>query len=352
MLHEKRAFFAGARTACGAAQPLRRRVTAARTPASDIEPFMGELIDGVWRAGWYEPDAGGAFRRPRTKFRSRSVAPRPGRYHLYVSYACPWAHRAIITRSLRGLEGAVALTAVDPHMGDEGWRFADDEPDPLGNGAFLRDVYVRAAPRYSGRVTVPVLWDTEQGTIVNNESRDVMRLLDRDFAPLSASPAVDTLAPDALLPRIDEVLDALYEPVNNGVYRAGFATKQSAYERACTELFDALDGWERVLARQRYLCGDVLTEADVALFTTLLRFDLVYYSHFKCNLRRIADYPALWGFLRDVYQMPAVKRTCRLDHIKTHYYWSQTTVNPHRIVPLGPTVDLDLPHERARLGRL
>jgi len=316
-------------------------------------PRMGEMIDGVWRTGWYDPDARGAFQRPATKFRARlggenGFPVETGRYHLYVSYACPWAHRLLITRAVRGLEGAVGVTAVDPRMGEDGWSFSAAEPDPLHGAPLLQDVYRRADPKYTGRVTVPVLWDKVKGTIVNNESRELMRMFDLDMSALATSKT--TLAPASLLPAIDETLDAIYRPVNNGVYRAGFATSQEAYDEAVRELFAALDHWDGVLGRQRYLCGDTFTEADVAMFTTLVRFDVVYYAHFKCNVRRIADYANLSGYVRDIYQMPAVKKTCRLDQIKVHYYWSQTTVNPHRIVPLGPTFDLDAPHDRARLG--
>ena len=316
---------------------------------------MGQLVDGQWKKGWYDPDEKGAFKRPETKFRSK-IAAEPDsdfpaaakRYHLYVSYACPWAHRTLITRALRGLQDAIDVTVVDAKMGDDGWVFADDDPDPIFGAKLLSEIYVHADAKYTGRVTVPVLWDKEKGTIVNNESREVMRMLDTQFDAFATGGP--TLAPSDLLPAIDTTLDAIYQPINNGVYRAGFATKQGAYEAAVRELFDALDHWDAVLGKQRYLCGNVLTEADVALFTTLLRFDLVYYAHFKCNVRRIADYPSLFGYLRDIYQMPAVKKTCHLEHIKTHYYWSQTTVNPHRIVPVGPTLDLDAPHDRARLG--
>ncbi|HVH45480.1 MAG TPA: glutathione S-transferase family protein [Labilithrix sp.] len=313
---------------------------------------MGQLVDGVWRTGWYDPDDRGAFNRPKAQFRGAigkdDFAPEPGRYHLYASYACPWAHRVLITRVVRGLEGVIGLTIVDPKMGDEGWSFGGEgERDPLFDAKLLQDIYLRAAPRYTGRVTVPVLWDKKKNTIVSNESRDVMRMIDTAFDGL-AKPG-SSLVPSALRPKIDATLDDIYEPYNNGVYRAGFATKQQAYEGACRDVFATLDRYEEILGRQRFLCGDVFTEADVAMFTTSLRFDLVYYSHFKCNVRRLQDYPNIWGFLRDVYQMPAVKQTCRLDHIKVHYYWSQTTVNPHRIVPLGPTLDLDAPHDRARL---
>ncbi len=311
---------------------------------------MGQLVNGTWHVGWYDPDAKGAFVRPDTKFHGRIGPEHPAeadRYHLYVSYACPWAHRTIITRALRGLEDAIPMTVVDPKMGDDGWQFSPDDPDPVGGARYLREIYVRAKLDYSGRVTVPVLWDKKAGTIVCNESREVMRILDTQLEAFAKKKT--TLAPPELIPKIDETITANYPVIHDGVYRAGFAASQVAYEDAVTKLFAALDRNEAVLARQRFLCGDVLTEADVALFTTLLRFDLVYYAHFKCNVRRIQDYPNLWGFLRDVYQMPDVKRTCRLDHIKTHYYWSQTTVNPTRIVPVGPAgyaEALETPHGR------
>lgn len=303
---------------------------------------MGQMVDGVWKTGWYEPDHEGAFARPETRFRSQPEDNDPSRYHLYVSYACPWAHRTIITRAVRGIP--IGMTVVDPHMSDEGWNFEGDggEPEPLFGAKLLREIYLRADAHYTGRVTVPVLWDKKKSTIVNNESREVMRILDTVFD------GKGTLAPAHLVPQIDETLTRIYAPVNNGVYRAGFATKQAPYERAVHALFAELDNCESVLGKQRYLCGDVMTEADVALFTTLLRFDVVYYAHFKCNVRRIQDYPNLWGFLRDMYQHPAIEGTCRLDQIKTHYYWSQTTVNPTRVVPVGPTLDLDSPHGRGR----
>ena len=321
---------------------------------------MGQMIDGKWHEGWYDPDAKGAFQRPKTVFRDH-ISSGPGgahpaaanRYHLYVSYACPWAHRTLIMRALRGLEEAIPVTVVDPKMGDGGWEFSADDPDPIFGARHLREIYAHARKDYTGRVTVPILWDTQARAIVNNESREVMRMLDVEFHAFAkrAGPFDDgTYAPEHLRPQIDATLDAIYEPVNNGVYRAGFARSQEAYEHAARDVFTALDHWEGVLGKQRYLCGDTLTEADVAMFTTLLRFDEVYYAHFKCNLRRIQDYPNLWGYLRDLYQVPEIRRTCRLDHIKTHYYWSQTTVNPTRIVPIGPTIDLDAPHDRARFG--
>ena len=303
---------------------------------------MGQLVDGIWHSGWYEPDAKGAFQRPPTRFRGRPPAIDAGRYHLYVSDACPWAHRALITRALRGLEATVSVTIVDPRMGDDGWAFRADDPDP-GGARFLREIYLRASATYSGRVTVPVLWDRERGTIVNNESREIMRMFDVDFAPLAQRPLVPTLAPAELVPEIDRVLDAIYSPINNGVYRAGFAHTQAAYDEAVHALFEALAHWDGVLAQRPYTCGDTMTEADIALFTTLVRFDLVYYSHFKCNQRRLRDHENLWRFTRRMYQHPGIGPTCHLENIKVHYYWSQTTVNPTRIVPIGPELELAAP---------
>ncbi len=310
------------------------------------------MVDGVWQPGWGGISKGGAFARPPTRFRQR-VSTEPGarfpveagRYHLYVSHACPWAHRTLITRALRGLEEAISVTVVSPLMGEDGWVFRAEEPDPVDGAArFLREVYLRADPGYTGRVTVPILWDKVSGTLVNNESREIIFMLDGDFGGLARRGP--SLAPPELRAKIDETLDAIYEPINNGVYRSGFSTTQDAYEAACRELFAALDRCEETLGKQRYLCGEALTLADIALFTTLLRFDLVYYAHFKCNLRRIQDYPNLWGYLREIYQRPEVRATCHLGEIKTHYYWSQDNVNPTRIVPLGPMIDLDGPHGR------
>ena len=304
---------------------------------------MGELVDGQWQPGWAKPKDG-AFQRAATTFRDRVTEVRAGRYHLYAALACPWAHRTLIARSLRGLEHAIGVTIVDPHMGEDGWAFKADDPDPNGPSKFLRDVYLRADDHFSGRVTVPVLWDRDTGRIVNNESREIMRMFDQDFAPLATKPG--TLYPPELRGEIDRVLDAIYEPVNNGVYRAGFARTQQAYETACRELFAALAEWDAVLAKQPFTCGEVMTAADVALFTTCLRFDLVYYSHFKCNVKRMRDHVHLWRFTRRMWSQPAIRATCQLDEIKTHYYWSQDNVNPTRIVPLGPydyEHDLDSP---------
>ncbi len=300
---------------------------------------MGHFVDGVWHTNWYEPDAKGQFQRPATRFRGRPPTIEAGRYHLYVSDACPWAHRTLITRSLRGLERAISVTIVDPHMGDDGWPFRTDDPDPNLGVPLLRDIYLAADPHYTGRVTVPVLWDRVTRSIVNNESRDVMRMLDVDFAPLADAPREPCLAPTELIPEIDRVLDAIYAPINNGVYRAGFAGSQSAYDAAVHELFAALAHWDAVLATRPFTCGDRMTEADIALFTTMLRFDLVYYSHFKCNLRRLRDHENLWRFTRRMYQHPGIRPTCHLENIKVHYYWSQTTVNPTRIIPVGPDLE-------------
>jgi glutathionyl-hydroquinone reductase len=318
---------------------------------------MGRLVDGQWTTEWYTPDQEGRFVRGSTVFHDRVTkggSPRfpaeAGRYHLYVSYACPWAHRTLILRALRRLDDAISISVVDPYMGPDGWAFSSRPeclPD-IGGARFLRDVYLRAKPDYTGRVTVPILWDKKEGTIVNNESREILRMLDVELADLG-DPSV-TLCPDGQREAIDRAIEALYTPVNNGVYRAGFATSQKAYEEAVTELFDALDGWERLLSGQRYLCGDRLTEADLCFFTTLLRFDAVYHGHFKCNLGRIVDYPSLWGYLRDIYQTPRVAETCRLDHIKEHYYRSHSGINPTGIVPKGPVLTLDEPHGRERLG--
>jgi glutathionyl-hydroquinone reductase len=320
---------------------------------------MGRLVEGKWSNAWYTPDSAGRFVRGETVFRDlvsadgRSGFPAvAGRYHLYVSLACPWAHRTLIARALGKLEGAISLSVVDPFMGDQGWSFGDGPgcvPDAMNEAEHLWQVYVAAHPDYTGRVTVPVLWDRERKTIVNNESRDILRMMSTEFAGLRADRAVNLL-PEGLREEVDRTIDELYTPVNNGVYRAGFATTQGAYDEAVVELFAALERWDALLGRQRYLCGDAPTEADVCFFTTLVRFDAVYHGHFKCNLRRIEDYPNLSGYLRDVYQTAGVAGTVSFDHIKQHYYRSHATINPTRIVPRGPIQDLTVPHERARLG--
>jgi glutathionyl-hydroquinone reductase len=313
---------------------------------------MGRMVDGQWTTEWYRADRAGQFHRPPTQFRGTVTADgssrfpaAPGRYHLYVSLACPWASRTLIVRALRRLEDAVPVTVVDPVMGEDGWRFGDD-PDPIGGAGFLREVYARARPDYTGRVTVPVLWDRATATIVSNESRDIIRMLDRAFDRYAGAP--NRLFPDDRLGEVEAMIDANYAPVNDGVYRAGFATTQAAYEDAATRVFARLDQLEALLATRRFLCGPRLTAADVCLFTTLYRFDPVYYLHFKCNLRRLVDYPNLWGFVRDVYQTGTVAATCDLDHVKAHYYRSHPSINPRGIVPVGPELDYTSPHGRDR----
>lgn len=320
----------------------------------------GMLVEGEWRVEERRGDEEGRFVRSGTTFRdlvtaddSSGFRAEAGRYHLYVSWACPWAHRTAILRKLKGLEDAVSLAAVSSFMGDEGWAFYDEPgvvPDTVNGARYLREVYQRADPNYTGRVTTPVLWDKEKGTIVNNESRDIIRMFDHEFdAVPDAKPEVN-FCPEDLREEVDRTLDELYEPVNNGVYKTGFATTQDAYDEAVTELFDALDRWEGVLSKRRYLCGERITEADWAFFATLVRFDAVYYGHFKCNLRRILDYPNLWGYLKDLYQQPGVAETVDLGHIKRHYYGSHESINPTRIVPKGPLLNFDEPHERERLS--
>lgn len=317
---------------------------------------LGVLKEGKWISEREQEDDKGNFVRPSTTFRHQITADgssgykaEAGRYHLYVCLACPWAHRTLIMRSLKGLNEAISLSITDPVIAENSWEFSTAPgaiPDTVNHTQSLWQVYTKAEPHYTGRVTVPVLWDKQTGTIVNNESREIIRMFDTQFEAI-ATQKID-LYPEDLREQIDEAIDAIYQPINNGVYRAGFATKQDAYDQAVTELFEALDRWEKVLANQRYLCGNVLTEADICLFTTLLRFDSVYYVHFKCNLRHIWDYPNLWGFLLDLYQHPGVKETCNLDHIKQHYYKSHPNVNPSGLVPKGPIFDLNQPHDRDR----
>lgn len=317
---------------------------------------LGMLVDGKWETDWKERDDKGKFNRMPTHFRdwvtadgSSGFKPESGRYHLYVSLACPWAHRTLIMRKLKGLEDAITLSIVDPEMGDNGWHFSEGPgciPDSVNQSHYLREVYLKASDRYTGRVTVPILWDKQKNTIVNNESREIIRMFDTQFGSCAKSDV--NLYPEALQDKIEETIDAIYQPINNGVYRSGFASTQEAYNEAVTELFANLDRWESVLEKQRYLCGNQITEADICMFTTLLRFDAVYHGHFKCNLRRIVDYPNLWNYLKDFYQYPGVSETCNLDHIKRHYYKSHTHINPTRIVPKGPVIDFNEPHDRDR----
>lgn len=309
---------------------------------------MGQLVDGVWQDVWYDTKkTGGRFERQVQQFRdwvtadgSSGFPAEPGRYRLYVSLACPWAHRTLIVRALKGLEDAIPVSVVSPYMRSEGWVF-DGTPgstdEPLFGLKRLYELYVKAKPDFTGRVTVPVLWDTETDTIVNNESSEILRMLNSAFNAHSGDPDLD-LYPEALRPEIDAINDEVYNAVNNGVYKAGFATTQAAYEDAFDALFATLDRLEARLEDRDYLCGDRVTEADWRLFTTLYRFDPVYVGHFKCNLRRIADYPNLSRYLWRLYDTPGVAETCNLDHIKTHYYASHATINPTGIVPKGPEI--------------
>ena len=321
---------------------------------------MNMLVDGAWRTDAYETtDDTGSFQREETTFREEirddpeaAFQPEQGRYHLYVSYACPWAHRTLITRQIEGLEAAISVSVVDPYRDEDGWQFSPEKDgctrDHVMDADYLRELYVVADPEATCRVTVPVLWDTEHETIVNNESREIMRLFTTEFDEYASRDT--TLLPAGLEDEVDWILDAIYEPINNGVYRAGFATEQEPYDEAIDELFDALDHWDEVLANKRYLAGDRLTEADVAMFTTLVRFDSVYHTHFKCNVKTIREYDHLWPYLRDIYQTPGVAKTVDMGHIKEHYYRTHPDVNPHRIVARGPDLDFDTPHDRERLG--
>jgi len=324
---------------------------------------MGLLVKGKWVDQWYDTEAtGGAFVRSEAQFRnwvtpdgapgstgSGGFKAEPGRYHLYVSYACPWAHRTLIFRVLKGLQQVIDVTAVHPHMLANGWELRDEagqSTDPLYGARYLHELYTRAQPDYSGRVTVPVLWDKQKQTIVNNESAEIIRMFNSAFEAYSESKT--DYYPAALRGTIDELNAQIYRTVNNGVYCCGFATRQQPYERACRTLFATLDELEARLERQRFLAGQQITEADWRLFTTLLRFDAVYYSHFKCNLRRIVDYPNLWAYVRDLYQQPGIAATVHMEHIKQHYYVSQTSINPRQIVPLGPELDFLEAHHRDR----
>jgi putative glutathione S-transferase len=293
-----------------------------------------------------EPDGDGRFVRQDSRFRD-FVGERPeaGRYHLYVSLACPWASRTVIVRQLKGLEDVLPMTVVDPIRDERGWRFLPEHPDPVNGFAFLEEAYRLTDPGFDDRVTVPVLFDTQANRVVNNESSEIVRMLNAwsDTGP--------DLYPEDLRVAIDEVNDRVYNSVNNGVYRAGFATTQNAYEEAFDELFATLDWLDDRLATNRYLLGDQLTEADWRLFVTLVRFDAVYVGHFKCNLRRIADYEHLSGYLRDLYQQPGIADTVDFDHIKRHYYLTHPQINPTRIVPKGPELDLWAPHDREKLAR-
>ena len=322
---------------------------------------MGLLVEGKWVDQWYDTDSTrGRFVRSESQFRHWVTAdggPGPtgeggfaaeaGRYHLYVSLACPWAHRTLIFRALKGLEDMISISVVNPLMREHGWTFEPDEgviPDPLNQASYLHQVYTADTPDYTGRVTVPVLWDKQQQRIVSNESADIIRMLNSAFDTVGARPG--DYYPEPLRDDIDALNQRVYDRINNGVYKAGFATRFEAYEKAFWPLFEMLDELELRLDDQRYLFGDTLTEADWRLFTTLIRFDAVYYGHFKCNLRRIEDYPNLSGYVRELYQWPGVAATVNMQHIKDHYYRSHVTINPTGIVPLGPKLDLQRPHGR------
>lgn len=323
---------------------------------------MGRLIDGVWSTEWYDTSkTGGAFKRADSVFRNwitpdgaagasgeGGFPAEAGRYHLYVSYACPWAHRTLIFRALKGLGDLIDVSVVHPDMLDDGWTFQADFPGATGDKLFglpfMRDLYIRAESGFSGRVTVPVLWDKKRDTIVSNESSEIIRMFNSAFDGLTGNRA--DYWPEDLRDDIEAVNARIYATVNNGVYKAGFATQQAPYDEAVTALFDTLDWLEDRLSRQRWLIGDRLTEADWRLFTTLVRFDLVYHLHFKCNRRRLIDYPNLWAYTRDLYQHPGVADTVRFDHFVRHYHYSHDSINPHRIVPINPVIDFNEPHGR------
>ena len=323
---------------------------------------MGLMINGVWQEREPETTKDGHFERGETAFRNwitpdgrpgptgqdgfRAVA---GRYHLYVSLACPWAHRTLIMRALKGLQTIIPVSVTHWLMADHGWTFATGEgviPDPLYNSRYLYELYARADETYSGRASVPILWDHHTQTIVNNESADIIRMLGSAFDQAGAKPG--DYYPQALRGEIDAVNQRVYDTLNNGVYKSGFATTQAAYEAAVVPLFDTLDWLEDRLSRSRFLCGDSVTEADIRLFTTLVRFDAVYHGHFKCNIRRIVDYRHLWAYTRDIFQISDVAQTVDFGHIKRHYYMSHRRINPTGIVPVGPALDFDLPAERGR----
>jgi glutathionyl-hydroquinone reductase len=310
---------------------------------------LGKLIDGKWTTAWTEHNDRGQFQRMPTVFHnwisrdgSSGFKAEAGRYHLYISLGCPWAHRTALLWKLKGLENTIGLSIVDPVISDFGWQFSDNPGcirDTVNRVDYLWEVYVKSDPNYTGRVTVPVLWDKQSGKIVNNESRQIIQMFDLEFNDY----ANDTeFYPADLQPEIDRVMDAIYQPINNGVYRSGFATSQAAYTEAVTELFAALEYWEAVLGQQAYLCGDRITIADWCLFTTLFRFDLAYYGLFKCNLKRLVDFPNLWNYCRKLYQYGDARSVCNAEHIKQLYYAGLPELNPSRIVPIGPDLNFDL----------
>lgn len=326
---------------------------------------MGLLVEGQWQDKWYDTDStGGRFKRSEAGFRHWITADgaagpsgdsgfkaEAGRYHLYASYACPWVHRVLIYRALKGLESMIDVSFVHWFMGENGWTFKTDDKsivgDKLHNKELMHQIYTLADKQFSGRVTVPVIWDKHRNTIVSNESSEIIRMLNSAFDDIGAQKG--DYYPEALRSQIDEINQRIYDTVNNGVYKSGFATTQEAYEEAVTPLFETLQWLEETLGNTRFLCGSQPNEADWRLLPTLLRFDMVYHGHFKCNLKRIQDYPALWGYTRDLYQWPGIASTCNFDHAKRHYLESHDTINPYRIVPIGPAIDFDAPHGRATL---
>ncbi|GGL75073.1 glutathione S-transferase family protein [Wenxinia marina] len=325
---------------------------------------MGRLVDGKWQTEAQFAGDDGSFNRQETTFRNWVTpdgAPGPsgeggfpaasGRYHLYVSYACPWAHRTLIFRRLKGLEDHIGVSVVHPDMLDEGWELRTDFPGATGDRLYgletLKELYLKTDPDISTKVTVPVLWDTERETIVSNESAEIIRMMNSAWDGITGN--TDDYWPEAMRDEIAPVNDRIYDTVNNGVYKAGFATKQSAYDTAVGALFDSLDWLEDRLSTHRYLMGDRITEADWRLLTTLLRFDAVYHGHFKCNRNKLIEFPNLWGYTRELYQHPGVAETVHMDHIVRHYHYSHPSVNPNRIIPIGPEIDFDAPHDRARL---
>ncbi len=323
---------------------------------------MGQLVDGVWHDVWYDTKStGGAFKRAQAKFRNwitadGSAGPsgaggfpaQSGRYHLYVSYACPWAHRTLVFRVLKGLEDHISISAVHPDMLTDGWTFETDDKGATGDTLyglpFARDIYFKADPAMSGRVTVPILWDKERETIVSNESSEIIRMFNSAFNDITGN--TDDYWPEEMRDAIAPVNDRIYDTFNNGVYRSGFATTQAAYEAAVGPLFDTLEWLELRLSESRYLMGDTLTEADWRLWTTLVRFDPVYHTHFKCNRNYLRDYPNLWGYTRELYQIPGIAATVNMDHIVRHYHFSHETINPHRIIPINPQLNFAAPHGR------
>ncbi|RUM32645.1 MAG: glutathione S-transferase family protein [Alteromonas sp.] len=320
---------------------------------------MGLLVDGKWQDKWYDTSKnGGKFERQASKFRDNisndedaKYPVESGRYHLYVSLACPWAHRALIFRKLKGLEEHIDVSVVHPEMLDNGWEFKEypgSTGDKLYGFDYAHQIYTKAKPEITTRVTVPILWDKQTETIVNNESAEIIRIFNSGFNALTSND--DDYYPEALRQEIDDINEMVYHDINNGVYKAGFATTQKAYEEAVNALFHALDIVEERLSKQRYLVGSNITEADWRLFTTLIRSDAVYHGHFKCNKKQIADYPNIYGYMKELYQVPGVAETVNFDHIKRHYYFSHTMINPTQIIPVGPEQDLMSPHGRENIG--